>query len=122
MSEAATLEIVKLHDKKVLIRFGPMEYKDSLANYTIDAGVDFPALPEGDIGRTYIPGERHKTTSGGKATQHPIPWLEGDAILATLASLIAAKTIRTAPIILPPLTDDEILAQLEWRPYRYCPV
>ena len=113
MSESTAFQLVKIHDGAILIRSGDNIYQDTAGNYALDAEEDFPPLPQGDIGRTYIPGERHKTTTGGKATQHPIPWLEGDAILATLASLIAAKVIRTTPPPPPILTDEEILTQLE---------
>ena len=97
MSESTASELVKIYDGDVLIRSAGDEYQDSEANYALDAGAPFPVLPEGDIGRTYILGERHKTTTGGKATQHPMPWVEGDAILASLPALVTAQATRTAP-------------------------
>jgi len=113
MSESTASRLVKIYDGGVLIRSGGNEYQDSAANYALDAGADFPSLPLGDIGRAYIPGERHKTTNGKKATQYPLPWKEGDDILAALNDIIASKVIRLTPPVVPPPTDDEILTQLE---------
>ena len=113
MSESTASQLVKIHDGGVLIRSGGNEYQDSVANYALDAGAAFPALPPGDIGRAYIPGERHKTTNGKKATQYPLPWAAGDDILTALSDIIASKANRLTPPVVPPPTDDEILAQLE---------
>jgi hypothetical protein len=113
MSEATADKVCRIHDGLVLLRSGGKEYRDTAANYALDAGGAFPASPPGDIGRLYIPGEKHRTTTGRKATPQPFPWAPGDVILADLDPLIEAKAVReTLPPRTPP-TDDELLQRLE---------
>lgn len=94
MSEATATNMVKVYSGHVTVRAGQVEYHDILANFTLDAGEDFPPLPAGTIGRSYIPGERHSVTNGVKATQLPMPWADGDALLPRAAELVAAKVLR----------------------------
>jgi hypothetical protein len=105
------MAICKIHDGVVRVESGNLVYVDSAENFELDSEGPFPDLPPGDIGRTYFPGERHFTSTGKKSTQHPIPWVDGDIILANLAGIIASKVLREEPG--PPPSDDVILAELE---------
>jgi hypothetical protein len=100
--EATATELVKIHAGQVIIREGGAQYIDTADNFALDAGEPFPALPPGAIGRSYIPGEKHRTTNGTKATQIAGPWVEGDALLLRVAELIAAKVAREDVPDVPP--------------------
>src|SRR5580765_2893390 len=75
---------------------GDKIYRDTDANFSIDAQRSAPELPGGIDERLYEPDVRHalivnhNVVAGG-----PMPWPEGDAILETVDALIAAQRDRT---------------------------
>ena len=74
-------------------------YEDTLANFALDYGSDFPDLPEGAVGREYIPGFRHFTYNAQyEAVDGENPWRDGDVIIAALADIIAAGEARNEPV------------------------
>jgi hypothetical protein len=113
MQESLATQLVKCYDGNVLIRSNGFEYSDTRENFKLDSGEDFPVPPMGCIGESYIPDVKHRCTDGRKATQLPMPWRKGNALLAQAESLVAAKVARETPPPAPPLTDDEVIDQLE---------
>lgn len=72
-------------------------YEDTLANFALDYGSEFPSLPEGDIGREYIPGFRHFTYNAAyELTDGEDVWRDGDRIIAAVADIWNAREARTA--------------------------
>lgn len=91
--------ILHTAEDKVILEAGELRYVDSLANLRTDLGGDFPGLPEGGKGRSYDQGGKHWLT--GLNNERIIvgigqAWAEGDAALAGLADIIAAKETRMA--------------------------
>jgi hypothetical protein len=74
---------------------GNASYADTVENFTSDYGGPPPAMPPGITLQVYEPGKRHalnadnSTVDGG-----PMPWPEGDAVIAAVGSLIAAQRAR----------------------------
>jgi hypothetical protein len=70
-------------------------YRDTNANYELDAKQSAPELPKGVDERLYEPDVRHAliakhhVVAGG-----PMPWPEGDAIIKTMDGLLAAQRER----------------------------
>lgn len=79
----------------VYVRTDESTYGDTPENFARDYGAKAPPLPEGMTERIYEPGKRHAlicdhdVVDGG-----PMPWPEGDKILAKLGRLLAAKAAR----------------------------
>jgi hypothetical protein len=87
----------------IYVRTDSGTYKDTTTNFEIDAGMRLPELPRGAIERIYVPGVRH-AINGREATLDggPLPWDIGDAAIAAIAELLAAKEVREAPPSPPP--------------------
>lgn len=74
---------------------GTDAYVDTLEHFEADMGGPAPALPASITHRVYQPDIRHalnindSTVDGG-----PMPWPEGDAIIAAIATLITNKAAR----------------------------
>jgi hypothetical protein len=104
-------------DGRIFIRDASGNYEATLADFAADHGAPFPALPAGMAERIYEPGARHVLTDAkGNANPQPPPWPLGDAIIAKLAALKAARTARELPPPAPPrvpaLTVDGLAARL----------
>ena len=72
------------------------EYRDTLANFALDYGNAAPALVHPKSHRVYIQGVRHSSHAEehGQTYGGPLPWPEGDAIIAALPTLLTKQTAR----------------------------
>lgn len=90
-------QVHQLRDGKVAIRTDAGTYLDTLENFALDYGSAFPFWDgpgDGDEA-IYEPGVRHPRMSGGNiADAGPMPWPEGDAMIAAAPGLISAKVDR----------------------------
>jgi len=72
-------------------------YRDTLENFSVDHGSEISALPEGITLRVYEYNVRHALIANNSVLDGgPMPWPEGNAIIATVRSLIAAQSARIA--------------------------
>jgi hypothetical protein len=86
-------------DGTIRVRTQAGAYADSLENFAGDYGVPFPALDAGLTERIYDQGVRHAVMSGHDVVGGgPIPWLDGDTIIASIGRLIAAQEARFAAV------------------------
>ena len=70
-------------------------YRASHADFTIDYGSAPPPPAHPNCTRSYIPGQRHSShTPGAQRGGGPLPWPEGDAIIAALPTLLTQQTAR----------------------------
>jgi len=74
-------------------------YADSLENFAGDYGAPFPALAATLTERIYDQGVRHAVMNGHDVVGGgPMPWPEGDIIIASIDRLIAAQEARFAGV------------------------
>lgn len=86
----------------IFVRTHAGTYGDTRDNFRADYGHDLPALPKGITERIYEPGVRHALVANNSVVDGgPMPWSEGDAVLARFADLIAKKTAREPQITVP---------------------
>jgi hypothetical protein len=86
-------------DGTLHIRTQAGAYADSLENFADDYGAPFPALDAGLTERIYDQGVRHAVINGHDVVGGgPMPWPEGDAIIASIGRLIAAQEVRLAGV------------------------
>ena len=85
-------------DGVILVRANGGQYTDTLANFELDYGGPAPVLPEGIAEVIYDDGGRHALLDimGNQRGTGPIPYFEGDAIIAAYDFLTAAKEARVA--------------------------
>ena len=105
MSERNATHLVKQFDGQITVKSPDGIYQDTTGNFSLDAGRPFPTLPEGFIGRTYIPNEKHALTDGASERQQRLPWAPGDDILLTVPELLAAQQARSIVDPGAPLAD-----------------
>jgi hypothetical protein len=111
------MELHQHPDGHIFIRDASGGYEAALAAFAADSGAAFPPPPAGMVERIYAPGERHVLADAkGNAFPQPLPWPPGDAILAKLDALRAARGARETPPPPPPrqkaLTVDGLAALL----------
>jgi hypothetical protein len=81
----------------VVVRTEKEIYSDSFVNFAKDYGKPFPPLAGDFTQRLYEPDVRHALLVGNDVIDGgPMPWEEGDEILASIDSLIIAQGIRRA--------------------------
>jgi hypothetical protein len=86
-------------DGTLYVRTHAGAYADSLENFADDYGAPFPALDAGLTERIYDQGVRHAVMNGHDvAGGGPMPWPEGDTIIAGIGRLIAAQAARLAGV------------------------
>ena len=86
-------------DGTLHIRTQAGAYADSLENFADDYGAPFPALDAGLTERIYDQGVRHAGMNGHDVVGGgPMPWPEGDTIIASIGRLIAAQEARSAVV------------------------
>jgi hypothetical protein len=86
-------------DGTLHIRTQAGAYADSFENFADDYGAPFPALDAGLTERIYDQGVRHAVMNGHDVVGGgPMPWPEGDAIIASIGRLIAAQEVRLAGV------------------------
>ncbi len=86
-------------DGTIHVRTQAGAYADSLENFAGDYGAPFPALDAGLTERIYDQGVRHAVINGHDVVGGgPMPWPEGDAIIASIGRLIAAQEVRLAGV------------------------
>ena len=86
-------------DGTLHIRTQAGAYADSLENFAGDYGAPFPALDAGLTERIYDQGVRHAVMNGHDVVGGgPMPWPEGDTIIASIGRLIAAQEARFAGV------------------------
>lgn len=76
-------------------------YMATPTEFEQDYGSPFPALPDGFTERYYRPGEKHNVQNARGVEGQPMPWSEGDAILAAIDDLLAKQTAREHPPLTP---------------------
>ena len=83
-------------------------YADSLENFAGDYGAPFPALDAGLTERIYDQGVRHAVMNGHDVVGGgPMPWPEGDIIIASIGRLIAAQEARFAGVAMAKAAETE---------------
>ena len=86
-------------DGTIRVRTQAGAYADSLENFAGDYGAPFPVLDAGLTERIYDQGVRHAVLNGHDVVGGgPMPWPEGDAIIASVGRLIAAQEARFAGV------------------------
>jgi hypothetical protein len=82
-------------------------YIDDFSEPLTEFQIDEPeySLPEGYIGRDYLPGQYHILRTGDSTVAGPCPWPEGDAYIARKEQYRAAYEARHQP---PPPTAQDI--------------
>ena len=84
-------------DGHVYVRTAAGVYGDTPENFALDYGSAWPALPEGMTERLYVQETRHALMARHDlADGGPMPWPEGDAIIAGIARLLEAQRVRVA--------------------------
>jgi hypothetical protein len=84
-------------DGHVYVRTAAGVYGDTPENFALDYGSAWPALPEGMTERLYVQETRHALMARHDlADGGPMPWPEGDAIIAGIARLLEAQRARVA--------------------------
>ena len=92
-------------DGQIGIFDGTQEYFDTVANFAMDGGI-VPVGPEAFPAMDYKVGEFHRWINDESQMQQQFPWAEGDALIANVATFIAARDARLAPP--PPTTADKV--------------
>lgn len=89
------------HDGFIRIVSDNKVYTDSIENFKVDLSAamdaEYPGLPDGHVGRYYVPGQSHYFTTGDTAHPQPREWSEGDLYIANIDAFIAAKEQRKNP-------------------------
>ena len=86
-------------DGTLYVRTHAGAYADSLENFAGDYGAPFPVLDAGLSERIYDQGVRHAVINGHDVVGGgPMPWPEGDTIIANIGRLIAAQEARFAGV------------------------
>ncbi len=95
-------------DGTIHVRTQAGAYADSLENFASDYGGPFPALDAGLTERIYDQGVRHAVMNGHDVVGGgPMPWPEGDAIIASIGRLIAAQEARFAGVAIAKAAETE---------------
>jgi len=83
-------------EPQVHIKDGTNLYNDTPANFELDYGSAFPTLQTGQYIREYVADRRHSIFDDKEVflISGPAVWAEGDAIIAALSALVAAKDAR----------------------------
>lgn len=90
-------EVHQHPDNLVYVRTAAKTYGDTTAHFQTDFGVTLPALPSGANERIYTVGARHAIQGGGTVIAGgPLPWPQGDQIIANLDAGLAAQAARVA--------------------------
>jgi hypothetical protein len=95
-------------DGTIHVRTQAGAYADSLENFAGDYGAPFPVLDAGLSERIYDQGVRHAVMNGHDVVGGgPMPWPEGDAIIASIGRLIAAQEARLAGVAMAKAAETE---------------
>lgn len=82
-------------DGHVYVRGESATYMDSRKNFEADFGATLPELPPGADDHIYTQGKRHAYMGGGDIIDGgPMPWPEGDKIIARVSEGITAQMDR----------------------------
>ncbi len=83
-------------EPQVLVKNGSLLYYDTPTNFETDYGSAFPALGANEYIREYTAGKQHNIfdDKGKFLSSEDVDWTEGDAVIAALPALIAAKAAR----------------------------
>lgn len=97
-------EYHEMRDGNIAVRLDDGRfYIDTVENFVKDGGPQPDTLPNGADERIYTQGRRHAIQKDNNVIDGgPMPWPEGDDIIADGASYIDAQTARNAAP--PPLT------------------
>ena len=88
-------EVHQHPDGHIYVRASDGIYIDSPSNFQSDFGVDLPTLPAGADEHIYTQGRRHCFMGGGDVIEGgPMPWPEGDDIIASITDGLAAQSAR----------------------------
>lgn len=85
-------------DGIIYVRSDYISYSATRENFVIDFGVELPELPAGADEHIYTQDKRHCFMGGGDVIDGgPMPWPEGDAIIANLDKAINSQYSRFEP-------------------------
>jgi len=90
-------------DGIIYVRVGADTYADTVANFALDcakSGVVYSGLPAGKVDRIYAQdAPKQHTVADSHGNQSPLkhPYVQGDAIIANIAALLAAQAARVPP-------------------------
>jgi len=86
-------------DGYVYVRAGGVTYADTAENFVADFSETLPPMPAGADDHIYTQDRRHAWMGDGNVIEGgPIPWPQGDRIIANLAAGIAAQDARLASL------------------------
>lgn len=84
----------------IFVRTEHGHYGETPNNFKADHGAALPPLPKGITERIYEPGKRHALVRGTDVVDGgPMPWPEGDAIIAKGKDLLARQQDRADAVI-----------------------
>jgi hypothetical protein len=90
-------EIHQHPDGHVYVRTDRGTYADAAANFALDSGKTLPTMPAGADDHIYTQGKRHCFMGDGNVIAGgPMPWPEGDAIIASISVLLTTQAKRIA--------------------------
>lgn len=82
-------------DGTIWVRGNEGHYGEKPEVFEKDHGKKLPALPPGITERIYEPGVRHALNRGNNTVDGgPMPWPEGDAVIAKLNTLLQRQVAR----------------------------
>src|SRR5262245_42109820 len=88
------MKLLRQSGEHISVLDGKHLYADSIENFRADHGSG-PALPEGIHERVYEPGKRHALSVENSVVRGgPMPWPEGDVVIAAVAKLASIKRTR----------------------------
>ena len=89
-------------DGHIYVRGQKSTYGDTPANFSLDFGMELPALAEGADEQLYSQDRRHCYMAGGDIVAGgPMPWPLGDSIIDQINAALAAQLSRIPPVAEP---------------------
>lgn len=83
-------------DGLIYVRTTAATYSDTPENFELDFGVSLQPMPHGADEHIYTQGKRHCFMGDGDVIDGgPMPWPEGDKIIADVANGLAAQLARS---------------------------
>lgn len=93
-------EVHRHPDGLVYVRTIGATYCDTPDNFVSDFGEELPALPQGADEHIYTQHRRHCFMGSGDIIEGgPVPWDQGDVIIAKISPALAAKAQRDEAIL-----------------------
>jgi hypothetical protein len=88
-------EVHQHPDRHVIVRAGGRVYIDTPENFALDFAIALPPLPAGANEQIYTQGKRNAFMGDGNVIDGgPMPWDEGDRIIANVSAGLAKQAAR----------------------------